>query len=177
MKFFFLIFLLSLALFAISIGKVPKNVLINNDDGGIIGHNHIHNCKEWIRCAVHGKVIVLFYVDPDKHHVNEHFAKILKKQHYNQNLLKSIAIINVAATWAPDILIESKLEEKQDEYPTTVYVKDKNKILVKEWDLRDNCSNVLIFSPSAKLLFLKSGTMTNKDISKALRIIKENLNE
>ena len=39
------------------------------------------------------------------------------------------------ATWLPNFAISSALEEKQEKYPNAIYVRDYDKILVKEWNL------------------------------------------
>ncbi|SFV54997.1 Protein ytfJ precursor [hydrothermal vent metagenome] len=72
---------------------------------------------------------------------------------FNSTLVGRIAIVNLAATWKPNYVIEKILESKQKETPSRVYVKDKKSILVKEWNLADNASNILIFSKKGEVLF------------------------
>lgn len=161
---------LSLSLNAATVGKKPKNIIITGDDGGLIKGNRL-----WDSATLKDKVYVMFYVDPDEKDVNEHYSKLLKVEKEAKRLsFQSIAIINLAATWTPNFLIETLLKSKQEEYPTTIYVKDKSSILVKEWDIADNASNILIFSQNGTLLFYKSGAMNKKDIQKSFKIIKEN---
>jgi predicted transcriptional regulator len=117
----------------------------------------------------------MFYVDPDEKDTNSHFSAALKEKNYNRANYRSLAIINLAATWKPNFAIESVLKEKQVEFPDTIYVKDKKSVLVKEWGVADDASNILIFSKSGKLLFYKSGAMSKDDMTKAFSLIENNL--
>ena len=171
MKYLISIFLLiSTQLFALEIGSVPKTITLQGDDGGYVADN-----KAWSSSMLQGNIFVMFYVDPDKKDVNEPFAQELKAFKKENNLtFQSIAIINLAATWKPDFIIESVLKEKQKQYPTTLYVKDKNSVLVREWEVDDDASDIIIFGQDGKVLFYKSGPMDAVDTAEALRIIKEN---
>ncbi|PHQ64640.1 MAG: transcriptional regulator [Sulfurimonas sp.] len=162
--------LLALNLSAITIGEIPKNVTIDGDNGGLVVDG-----TAWDSSSIKDKAIVLFYVDPDEKDTNSHFSKALKEKKYNAQKFGSIAIINLAATWKPNFIIESILESKQEEFPRTIYVKDKNSVLVNEWEVKDDASNVLLFSKSGELLFYKSGAMSEEDIKRALKLIEENL--
>ena len=122
------------------------------------------------------KVYVMFYVDPDEKDVNEDFSQALKKKEYRKKgNFNSIAVINMAATWKPNFAIEAILKGKQKEFPKTIYVKDKDKILVKKWKLADDASNIVIFSKDGKVLFCKSGKMSENDTQKAFKLIEENI--
>jgi predicted transcriptional regulator len=81
----------------------------------------------------------------------------------------------MAATWKPNFVIEEILASKQEEFPNSIYVKDKAKVLVNEWDIKDDASNILIFDKTGKLLFYKSGAMSEEDMKKSFEIIEANL--
>ena len=162
--------ILALNLSAITIGKTPKNVSISDDNGGLVKDG-----AEWNSSTLKNKVYVMFYVDPDVKDLNEDFSAALKEKKYDRNNYGSLAIINLAATWKPNFVIEGILKSKQEEFPNTIYVKDKNSVLVHEWELEDDNSDIIIFSKSGKVLFYKYGKMETSDIEKALKIIEENL--
>ena len=158
-------------LFAITVGEKPKEVSISGENGGLVKDG-----GTWNSSMLKEKVYVMFYVDPDEKDVNEHFTQALKKKEYRKKgAYGSIAIINLAATWKPNFVIESILKGKQEEFPDTIYVKDKNKVLVQEWELGDDASNILIFDKNGILLFYKSGKMGEEDMQKAFTLIEENL--
>ena len=162
--------LITLNLSAVTVGEVPSQVIIQNDDGGMVLDG-----SAWNSSTLQDKVYVMFYVDPDKKDTNSHFSKALKEKKYDRSNYGSLAVINLAATWKPNFIIESILKDKQEEFPDTIYVKDKNSVLVNEWKVEDDESNILIFSKRGELLFYKSGKMSKEDISNAIKIIEDNL--
>ena len=172
MKYKLLLIFYTLALnsFAITLNTIPKEIILKNDTGGLI-----KNGSAWSSLMIKDKVSILFYVDPDEKDTNSHFTKILKQQHFPLDKFRSIAVINLAATWKPNFIIKSVLEKKQKEFPNTLYVEDKKSIFVKQWDLKDDSSEVLIFNKDGKIIFYNSGKMTYTNITKAITIIKKNL--
>lgn len=161
---------LSLNLYGVTVGETPNEVLIGNENGGLVSDN-----SQWSSSSLRDKVFVLFYVDPDEKDTNNAFSKALKAKKYDRTNYGSIAIINMAATWKPNFAIASALESKQEEFPDTLYIKDLKSVLVNEWALEDDASNILIFSKNGKLLFYKSGALNEEDIKTALSIIEDNI--
>jgi predicted transcriptional regulator len=49
------------------------------------------------------------------------------------------------------------------------------KTLVKEWGLKDDSVNLVIFGRDGKPLFLKQGAMTAAEITEAMNLIRTNL--
>lgn len=131
--------------------------------------------SSWSSSEITGKVFALFYVDPDEKNLNEPLADMLKKEDFPLDKYGSIGIINMAATWLPNFAIASSLKQKQKKFPNTIYVKDLKKVLVKEWDLKDDSSNVLIFDKTGKLLIKIMGKASDEEAHKVISLIKENL--
>jgi YtfJ family uncharacterized protein len=154
---------------AIELGKVPTDVIIDGKNGGKI------DGSAWESSMLNGKIHTVFYVDPDKRDLNNPLADALKKKNFDRNKVNSVAIINLAATWLPNVFIESKLKEKQKKFPHTIYVKDKNKVLVNQWELADNNSDILIFDQKGKLLYKKFGKVSDKEIKDVISLIEKNL--
>lgn len=159
----------SIILLALNTGEVPPKVAISEKNGGYL------DGTEWSSTMLKNKLYVVFYVDPDERDTNSAFIQALKEKNYDLNYYGSVAIINLAATWLPNIVLESKLKEKQKEFPNTIYVKDKSKVLVKEWELEDDSSNVLVFNKNGELIYLHSGKLNASEIAKVLSIIDRNL--
>jgi len=169
-KIFSLLLLLSINSYSITLNEVPKVVILQNEDGGLISDS-----SAWHSTSLKDKVWVVFYVDPDEKDLNKKFTTMLKDEQFNDKYFKTIAIINYAATWKPNFILESVLKNKQKEFPRTIYVKDNNKVLVKQWGLKDNSYDVIVFSKNGKVLFYESGQMSYDDMLKALQIIKNNI--
>ena len=157
------------SMFALSVGEVPKTVSIDGKNGGLVSGG------AWDSSAISGKVHVLFYVDPDKKDLNNAFADALKAKNFSRKKFNSVAIINLAATWLPNALIESKLADKQKKFPDTLYVKDKKSVLVNEWNLADDNSDILVFDKTGKLIYKKFGKVSDNEIQKIITLIEKNL--
>lgn len=154
---------------AIELGSVPKAVTIDGENGGKV------DGSVWESSMLKGKIHTLFYVDPDKRDLNNLLADALKARKFDRSKVNSVAIINLAATWLPNVFIESKLKEKQKKFPHTVYVKDKKKVLVKEWGLEDDNSDILIFDQKGKLIYKKFGKVSDDEIKEVIALIERNL--
>ncbi len=164
-----LIFLVG-CLYGVEIGEVPSQVALSGKDGGKVSGG------AWDSSMLKDKVHVVFYVDPDEKDKNEAFADALKKEGFDHSKFTSVAIINLAATWKPDMIIEAILKSKQKKFPHAIYVKDKHKTLVKKWEMADDESDILIFDKSGKIIYKKFGKLSNNDISEAIKLIKKSMN-
>jgi YtfJ family uncharacterized protein len=154
---------------AIEVGSVPPKVEISGKSGGRTDGG------AWHSDMLKGKVHVLFYVDPDEKDLNEPFVQALKKHGFDHSKFSSVAVINMAATWKPNVIIEALLKKKQKEFPDTIYVKDKKSVLVKKWELADDNSDILVFDKNGKLIYKKFGKLSKDEISKVLSLIEKNL--
>lgn len=154
---------------AIEVGQIPPVVHITGENGGNVAGG------EWHSSMLKGKVYTLFYVDPDKKDLNNPLADALSAKKFDRSKMGSVAIINLAATWMPNALIESKLKQKQKKFPDTVYVKDKKKILVKKWQLADDNSDIVIFDKKGKVIYKKFGKVSKNEIKKVIALIEKNL--
>jgi len=163
------VLLSSFALAEMEMGQVPPKIELKGEYGGRV------NETPWSSEEMKGKVHTLFYVDPDEKDLNNDASEALKKEKFPAEHYQSVAIINMAATWLPNFAIASDLEKKQQQYPTTIYVRDLKKVLVKTWGIADDSSDVLAFDKQGKLIFRKDGKLNGADIQKLLKVIKENL--
>jgi YtfJ family uncharacterized protein len=166
---FALSFITAVAWAGAELGQVPPKVELKDKLGGRL------DGTPWSSEELKGKVHVLFYVDPDEKDTNNDTSEALDKEKFPKEKFQSVAIINMAATFMPNFLISSSLKEKQEKYPRTIYVRDYKKVLVKEWGLGDDSSDVLAFDKQGKVIFRKDGKLTPEEIQKLLKVIKENL--
>ncbi len=172
MKKSLLLFLfLSGALSALTLGQTPPKVVLQGKTGGKV------DGTPWSSQMLQGKVHVLFYVDPDKRDLNEPFSEALKARNFPHDRYTSVAIVNMAATWMPNFAIEMKLKAKQKKYPHAVYVKDKKKVLVKKWALKDNDSDILVFDKAGRLIYQHAGRLHDDQIRQVLKLIENHLDK
>jgi len=142
----------------LEVGKAPKTVTLQEKLGG-----HLDGTP-WSSDTLKEKVSVIFYVDPDEKDLNNDASEALKEAKFPREQYQSYGIINMAATWLPNAAISSSLNKKQKQYPDTIYVRDYKKVLVKEWGIADDTSNVLAFDKNGLLIFRKDGKLSEEDI-------------
>jgi YtfJ family uncharacterized protein len=163
------LFPISAARADVKIGQTPPGVELKGDAGGRL------DGTPWSSQELKGKVHVLFYVDPDEKDLNNDASEALDKEKFPSEKFASVAVINMAATWLPNFMISSSLEEKQKRYPRTLYVRDLRKALVRTWKIADDNSDVLAFDKEGRLIFRKDGKLGAEEIRQLLTVIKENL--
>lgn len=148
--------------------KLPA-VEISGENGGRT------NGDKWSSDMIKDRLWLLFYVDPDHKDDNIELEKALKKENFSEEQLGSIGVINMAATWLPDVALKPALEAKQKDYPKVVYVLDRKKILLEKWQLNDDDYNVLLFGKDGVLIHINHGTLDAKAITELISTIRKNL--
>ena len=155
----------------IEMGQVPKEVVLKGDLGGRL------DGSPWSSKELKGKIHVIFYVDPDERDLNNEASEALKKEKFPREKYQSFGITNMDATWLPNFAISSALEEKQKRYPTAIMIRDYDKVLVKEWGISDDNSDILAFDKEGRLIFRKDGKLNAEDIQKLIQTIRANIDK
>ena len=167
-----MIFLLSaLPLSAeLPIGEIPPKILLEGDLGGRLDGTS-WNSEELIS----GKVMVLFYVDPDESDLNNHVSDALKAENFPLDKYGSLGVANMGATWLPNFAINIKLKSKQAKHKSTIYVKDLEKTFVKSWGLNDDDSDIILFGKDGKVLYSYDGKFSDAQVKELIQAVKDNL--
>ena len=166
----FLMLFPTMVLAELPIGEIPPKVVLKDDLGGRLDGTQWSSEE-----LVSGKVIVLFYVDPDESELNNHVSDALKAENYPKEKYGSIGMANMAATWLPNFAINMKLKSKQEQYKSTVYVKDLEKTLVKKWGLSDDNSDVVVFNKDGRVLYSVDGKFTDTQVKEIVKVVWDNL--
>ena len=153
--------------YALSVGEIPSNIVIDKVNGGT------SEGKAWHSSSLKGKVHTLIYMDPDKRDDSKLLLDALAKLNYSEAVYSTVAIVNLAATWMPNAILQSKLKSKQKELKNMEYIFDKTKFLVKKWQLKDDASNVFVLTKQSKVIYAKSGKLNSKDVIHILDKINE----
>jgi len=154
---------------AIEMGKIPPKVELKDKLGGRL------DGTPWSSEELQGKVSVLFYVDPDEKDTNNDASDALDREKFPDDKFQAFGIINMAATWMPNFAISAALKDKQKRYPKTIYVRDYKRVLVKEWNIADDSSDVLAFDKKGVLIFRKDGKLSPAEIQTLLKTIRDHL--
>jgi YtfJ family uncharacterized protein len=149
----------------LAMDQAPKAVILHDGLGG-----HLDGTA-WSSEELKGKVSILFYVDPDEKDLNNGASEALKAAKFPHDKYQSFGIINMAATWLPNFVISASLKEKQKQYKYTIYLCDFKKLLVKEWGLTDDTSDVLVFDKSGALIFRKDGKLNEEEIKALVKTV------
>jgi hypothetical protein len=163
------VFFLNLPAQAIEMEKVPPKIELKDKLGGRL------DGTPWSSAELQGKVSVIFYVDPDEKDTNNAASDALENEKYPEDKFQAFGIINMAATWMPNFAISAALKDKQKRYPKTIYVRDYKKVLVKEWNIADDSSDVLVFDKKGELIFRKDGKLSAAEIKTLIKVIGEHL--
>ena len=162
--------LLAPALLAdLKIGEAPPLLLLEGKAGGRV------DGSAWSSAELTGKVHVLMYVDPDKVKVNSHVEEALADEGFDPQYFATIGAINMAASWKPDFAIDLILKTKQEKYPNTVDVRDKNSAFVSQWGLVDQGYHVLAVSGDGKIIFSASTKLTAGQIRDLIELIRNHI--
>jgi len=167
-----MIFLLSaLPLSAeLPIGEIPPKIVLEGDLGGRLDGS-AWNSEELIS----GKVMVLFYVDPDESDLNNHVSDALKAENFPLDKYGSLGVANMGATWLPNFAINIKLKSKQAKHKETIYVKDLEKTFVRLWGLNDDDSDIILFGKDGKVLYSYDGKFSDAQVKELIQAVKDNL--
>ena len=166
----FLMLFPTMVLAELPIGEIPPKLVLKDDLGGKLDGTQWSSEE-----LVSGKVIVLFYVDPDESELNNHVSDALKAENYPKEKYGSIGMANMAATWLPNFAINMKLKSKQEKHKETVYVKDLEKTLVKKWGLSDDNSDVVVFGKDGRVLYSVDGKFTDAQVKDIVKVVWDNL--
>ena len=141
------------------VGSTLSPVVLDGNAGGLVSGG------AWDSAATFkGKVTLVFYVDVDEKDLNSHAVAEFKKVKRTSEKFQSVVIINMDATWKPNSIISSLLEDSQKENPKTIYVKDMKKALVKSWNMGDDTSDIMAIGPMGEVLFARDGKLSDADI-------------
>ena len=154
---------------AVNIGDTLPQVTLEKENGGT------SNDKPWHATSLRGKVHVVLYMDPDERKGTQPLLDALNQLDVDPKAYSTVAIVNLSATWMPDYILESILSKKQKELKNTSFVFDKEKMLVKKWQMIDDESNILIVDKSLKVIYRKIGKISSKEIEKIIALIHQNI--
>lgn len=154
-----------------AVGEQLPSLNLGGESGGKL------DGSAWSSEMIRSKVWVLFYVDPGHRDENEELKARLKEAEFPKDKYGSIAVINMAASRAPNFIISSALKSNQEKYPEVVYVKDLDKALVKNWKLTDEAFVTVVFDKQGKILFAKDGDLDKKSAADVVNLIRSHLND
>ena len=121
-----------------------------------------------------GKVMSVFYVDPDEKDLNSHVEDaLLKDPGLERNVrYKGLGITNLKASKMPNFLIKSVIKSKQEKTGAVILLDDDYTIL-NLWGLKNDTSSVVILDKDRICRYVYNGKLPSAEVAKVLKIIKE----
>lgn len=168
-KFLFFVVLLSFSPLTFSNEPTPTTLKFTKEEGGYV------TGREFSTEDFKGKITAIFYVDPDHRTINDDSNQRLQAEYFNLNFYHSFAIINMAATWLPNAILNSALKSSQKEFPTTSYVKDLKKSFVSKWKLVDDGYQTIILNEKGEILFNHIGRLDQTKTTELISLIKKEI--
>jgi len=152
---------------AVNVGDKLPQITLEKENGAT------SSGQPWHSKGLEGKVHVLLYMDPDERKEVMSFLDTLNSKSYDKKHYSTIAIVNLAATWMPNVVLETMLSKKQKELHNTEFIFDKTKFLVNKWHLEDDASNVLVLDKESRVIYAHSGMLMPNDVIEILNKIEE----
>ena len=153
-KMLIIVWMAGAGLFGLDLGERLPYIELAKDGGGYL------DGRTWNTKEMDAKTNIIFYIDPDLKDLNDELAKKLHKLELSSKELKVFVIVNMKASWIPNILIDTVLKAKQKKFPKARYLKDNAALLVKRWNLKDDDYDIVAIDAKHRVLFSHSGAMS-----------------
>ena len=153
----------------ITLGSPLPPIQLEGETGG-----HLDG-SSWNSNSLSKKLHILMYVDPDEVKVNSHVEDALAEQGFDPEKVGSVAVINMAATWKPNFVIDMILKKKQEKYPYTLYLRDLRGEMVSRWGLVDNSYHVLLVGHEGEALFSAGDALSKEQVGELISSINQRL--
>ena len=121
-----------------------------------------------------GKVLSVFYVDPDAKDLNNHVEDVLLKDPGldRNKTYKGLGITNLKASKLPNFIIKSVIKDKQEKTGAIILLDDKYTIL-NLWGLKNHSSDLVVLDKDRICRYIYNGKLPKEEVTKAVNIIKE----
>lgn len=121
-----------------------------------------------------GRVLSIFYIDPDKKDLNNDVENaLLKNTELNRdNTYRGLCISNLKATKMPNFIIKSVIKNKQEKTGEILLLDYKYSIL-NLWGLKNHSSDLVVLDKDRICRYIYFGKLPPEEVGKVMNIIKE----
>ncbi len=144
---------------------------ISGKDGGNV------DGSAWSSSELKGKISFVLYVDPGKRNLNKKMQNGLKDLNLNPKYFQSFAIVNLAASWIPNRILQKAFKRKKIYYTNTKYVLDKKKYFVQNWGLPDKAYYLMITNQDSRVVYVHEGKFDDKESQKLYYLVREQVKQ
>lgn len=121
-----------------------------------------------------GRVMSIFYVDPDEKDMNVHVEDVLLKDPGldRKNRYKGLGITNLKATALPNFLIKGIIKSKQEKTGAIILL-DYDYTILNLWGLQNDSSDVVVLDKERICRYIYKGKLPPEEVAKVVEVIKE----
>ncbi len=121
-----------------------------------------------------GRVMSIFYVDPDEKDMNSHVEDaLLKDPGLDRKVTyKGLGITNLKASVLPNFIIKGVIKSKQEKTGAVILL-DYDYTILNLWGLKNDSSNLVILDKERICRYIYKEKLPPEEVAKAIAIIKE----
>src|SRR4030042_361790 len=121
-----------------------------------------------------GRVISIFYIDPNKKNWNKNVETALLKDEEldKKNSYKGLLITNLKASKMPNLIMKRVIKKKQENTGLLLLL-DKDYSIIKAWGLKNHSSDVVVLDKEKICRYKYSGKLPPEEVEKLINVIKE----
>jgi predicted transcriptional regulator len=121
-----------------------------------------------------GRVMSIFYVDPDEKDMNSHVEDVLLKDPGLDRKVsyKGLGITNLKATALPNFIIKGIIKSKQEKTGAIILL-DYDYTILNLWGLKNDSSNLVILDKDRICRYIYKEKLPPEEVAKVIAIIKE----
>jgi predicted transcriptional regulator len=121
-----------------------------------------------------GRVLSIFYVDPDEKDMNSHVEDVLLKDPGLDRKVsyKGLGITNLKASALPNFIIKGVIKSKQEKTGAVILL-DYDYTILNLWGLKNDSSNLVILDKERICRYIYKEKLPPEEVAKMIAIIKE----
>ncbi len=121
-----------------------------------------------------GRVMSIFYVDPDEKDMNSHVEDVLLKDPGLDRKVsyKGLGITNLKASALPNFIIKGIIKSKQEKTGAIILL-DYDYTILNLWGLKNDSSNLVILDKDRICRYIYKEKLPPEELTKMIGIIKE----
>jgi predicted transcriptional regulator len=121
-----------------------------------------------------GRVLSIFYVDPDEKDLNNHVEDALLKDKGldRDRTYKGLGITNLKASKMPNFIIKSVIKSKKEKTGAIILL-DYDYTVLNLWGLKNHSSDLVVLDKNKICRYVYKGKLPPEEVAKAINIIKE----
>lgn len=167
MVFFFILLCGSLSAWAaeLKVGEKAPNFALKD----LSGKTYTLDAEEF-----QGRVISVFYIEPQKKSWNKHVEAALFKDNEldRKNNYMSLYISNLKGSKMPRLIMKRVIKNKEENTDSLILL-DKDYSIINAWGLNNHSSDIVVLDKEKICRYVYKGKLPTAEVEKLISVIKE----